>query len=132
MTPVLFLKEKDGGDVFAYFPKEIWNGTDRTCYAHIGQHSACSQEYAKECEEAVTNDYMLTLLPELIRVGYKDLQIMNNQTITYHRPPTEAEIKFGHGATHYREFPLFSCVNPKTGDFKKWLKADNDGLRYYH
>ena len=129
MTPVLFLKDKDGG-IFAYFPESEWVGNFKTSYAHIGQHSACSPEYAAECKEAAFNEYCHDLLPELIGQGYTDLKILNTQPIEYHRQPTKSDIVFGHGAMHYREFPLSECVNPKTGDLKKWLKAD-DGLRYY-
>ncbi len=47
---------------------------------------------------------------------------------TYHREPTESEIRRGFGATHYRDFPLEEVTKPD-GEIKKWLKAD--GLRYY-
>jgi len=46
------------------------------------------------------------------------------KTIEYHREPTPAEVKFGEGATHYREFSEAEVTN------KKWIKAD-DGLRYW-
>ena len=49
--------------------------------------------------------------------------------VTYHRKPTPAEIKFGHGAIHYRDFPVSECVK-KDGTLKKRLKAKNDGLIY--
>ena len=49
--------------------------------------------------------------------------------IEYHRKPTAGEIKFGHGATHYRDFPIAECVK-KDGSIKKRLKAKNDGLIY--
>lgn len=52
------------------------------------------------------------------------------QHYTYHREPTEAEIKFGYGATHYRDFHPSQCVKKSDGLLKKWLLAD-DGLRYY-
>ena len=56
--------------------------------------------------------------------------------VTYHRNPTRAEIKFGEGATHYRDFPLEEVVNRKKNTVNgvlvlmKWFVAD-DGLRYY-
>jgi hypothetical protein len=50
---------------------------------------------------------------------------------TYHRPPTKAEINFGHGATHYREFPVEECCHTGTRIKKKWFIAPDDGLRYY-
>lgn len=49
----------------------------------------------------------------------------------YHRPPTPAEIRFGHGATHYRTFPVEECCHPGTRIKKRWFKAADDGLRYY-
>ena len=52
-------------------------------------------------------------------------------TITYHRKPTKAEIKFGHGATHYKDFTLTQCTKPD-GNYKKWLICPIDGLRYYY
>lgn len=52
------------------------------------------------------------------------------QYYTYHRKPTKAEIKFGYGATHYRDFPE-NEVRKKGFRIKKWLKAADDGLRYY-
>jgi hypothetical protein len=48
--------------------------------------------------------------------------------VTYHRKPTAGEIKFGHGAIHYRDFPVAQCLK-KDGDLKKRMKAD-DGLIY--
>jgi hypothetical protein len=49
--------------------------------------------------------------------------------VTYWRNPTKAEIAFGYGAIHYREFPLNECVR-KDGKPKRWFKAKDDGLRY--
>lgn len=54
-----------------------------------------------------------------------------SNTITYHRPPTKAEIKFGEGATHYKDFDMDFCLKPD-GNYKKWLKCPIDGLRYYY
>jgi hypothetical protein len=49
--------------------------------------------------------------------------------LTYHRPPTKGEIRFGHGAIHYRTFTVEECFHEGTRIPKKWFKAD-DGLRY--
>lgn len=57
-----------------------------------------------------------------------DPVIDGEQYYTYHRKPTESEIKRGFGATHYRDFPE-SQVRKPGFRIKKWLKAD--GLRYY-
>lgn len=51
------------------------------------------------------------------------------KVLTYHRKPTAYEIKFGYGATHYRDFPVAECLK-KDGLIKKRLKAKNDGLIY--
>jgi len=49
--------------------------------------------------------------------------------ITYSRKPTKGEIKFGHGATHYKEFEP-SVYMKKNGEIKKRLKCPFDGLIY--
>lgn len=51
------------------------------------------------------------------------------QSITAHRRPTKAEIAFGYGATHYRDFPLGTCIN-KQGKIKKRLFAKDEQLWY--
>lgn len=59
---------------------------------------------------------------------------IKNKPITYHRKPTPSEIKFGYGATHYRDFPFDECVKgvSKSGlpILKQRLKAKDDGLIY--
>jgi hypothetical protein len=52
------------------------------------------------------------------------------KTIQYHRDPTKAEIKFGEGATHYKDFELKDCLK-SNGDIKQWLICPIDRLRYY-
>lgn len=130
MDKVIFLKERISEDIFAYFP-EIGgdNKGNKTCYAHIGQHSACSLGYVKECKLA--EDYQ-DLKVELIELGY-DLDILNNKPFEYHRPPTAAEIKFGEGATHYKDFTFAQAFKWSDSGWglKKWVKCPIDGLRYY-
>lgn len=50
--------------------------------------------------------------------------------ITYRRKPTEGEIKFGHGATHYLDIAPELYLKAD-GRPKKWLINPVDGLRYY-
>lgn len=50
--------------------------------------------------------------------------------LDYHRNPTRGEIRFGHGATHYRTFAVAECCHEGTRFLKSWFRAD-DGLRYY-
>ena len=52
------------------------------------------------------------------------------QAVTYHRPPTPAEIRHGYGATHYRDFTPDQYCHAGTRIAKRWIVAD-DGLRYY-
>ncbi len=77
MTQVKFYKEPDQS-IMALFPKDQWNDISTqtvTCYAHIGQHSACHLDYLKECTIARKEEYE-PLQKELESIGYK-LQILN-------------------------------------------------------
>jgi hypothetical protein len=85
-TPVIFLMEQtdeENKQVFAYFPKMYHNKelykTTFTSYAHIGQHSACHLDYAKECTEATESEYK-ELFNELESIGY-NLQILTKKAI---------------------------------------------------
>lgn len=51
--------------------------------------------------------------------------------ITYHRNPTQSEIRFGHGATHYADFTIEECCFEGTRIPKKWFVSQYDGMRYY-
>ncbi len=50
--------------------------------------------------------------------------------VTYHRPPTTAEVSRGYGAVHYRTFTPEVACHEGTRILKCWFIAD-DGLRYY-
>lgn len=81
MTKVKFLVAVDifgREDLFAFFPEEIADSEGNpTCYAHVGQHSACSQQYADDAREATKEEYT-PLLEELVSIGYDDLLILNS------------------------------------------------------
>lgn len=51
--------------------------------------------------------------------------------VEYHRPPTEAETRFGYGAIHYATFAPEECCFEGTRVPKKWFVSERDGLRYY-
>jgi hypothetical protein len=57
------------------------------------------------------------------------LNIVMLEELTYHRKPTASEIKFGHGATHYKDFSSDIYLK-KNGEIKKRLKCPVDGLIY--
>jgi hypothetical protein len=50
--------------------------------------------------------------------------------VEYWSNPTKAEIAFGHGATHYRDFRLMDVLK-KDGTIKRWVR-DTDGRRWYY
>ena len=47
-----------------------------------------------------------------------------------YRKPTQSEVKFGEGATHYKTFPVALWKN-KQGMPKCWIVCPDDKLRYY-
>lgn len=53
-----------------------------------------------------------------------------DRSITAYRKPTPSEIRFGYGATHYKDFPRSIWTKPN-GDLKRWITCVIDGLRYY-
>ena len=57
------------------------------------------------------------------------LQAKGLETLSYHRKPTMAEIRFGYGATHYADIPLETCISDD-GKIKAKLKSPVDGLWY--
>lgn len=76
-TDVVFLLNEQNEDLFAYFPNENYDskGLLKTSYSHIGQHSACSPEYAAESRKATQKEYE-GLKQELEQIGYL-LNILN-------------------------------------------------------
>lgn len=76
-TKVLFLQEREfkvSKGIFAYFPEMVHRGEIMTCYAHIGQHSACAPGYANKCKKATPDQYA-DLKAELESIGY-NLEIL--------------------------------------------------------
>jgi hypothetical protein len=89
ITEVVFLKDKEEGNVFAYF-KNFTNYPDgsRECCDFLG-HSACSPDYASECEYASAEEY-LPLYKHLSKIGY-NLKVEDNPempTIAYIPTPS--------------------------------------------
>lgn len=84
-TDVVFLFEQDEDTVFAFFPCEHYNHdlSLRTCYAHVGQHSACAIDYANGKRIAKEEDYK-ALKNELEGIGYK-LNVLNYRHATHYR-----------------------------------------------
>ena len=78
-TIVVFRKENETGEILAVFVEENYyhyDSSSKTCYAHIGQHSACNLDYvAIETVEATPEEYK-DLADELTNsIGYNlDIQ----------------------------------------------------------
>jgi hypothetical protein len=52
-------------------------------------------------------------------------------TVEYWREPTKEEIKFGHGALHYRSFDFKACISDD-GFLKYRMRVSDDKLLYYY
>lgn len=107
---VKFLIHPDG-DLMAYFPyMKADNKGNKTCYAHIGQHSACSPEYAKECRYAGTNEYG-DLKTELESIGY-ELRISKSNLFEHLTDEKRKEITEGLVPTSDAFQKLLKKMNP--------------------
>jgi len=74
ITDVVFLRELDGGGIFALFPAHAAcaGRTDlMVCYAHVGQHHSASYDYCYECNEVTDPAEYADLLAELGCAGYE-------------------------------------------------------------
>lgn len=61
----------------------------------------------------------------------KKVHFKNINKITYWRRPTIDDIKFGHGAIHYRDFETNLCFD-ENDDLKLKVRASDDNLIYYY
>ncbi len=52
------------------------------------------------------------------------------KVLEYYRDPTKDEIKFGHGALHYREFEFDKCFDEKNNLILK-AKVSDDNILYF-
>jgi len=78
-TLVKFYKEENS--VMAFFPqlkyhKRNFNDKIKMSYTHIGQHSGCNVDYAKNLRPSTNFDECLDLIGELNNIGY-ELKILN-------------------------------------------------------
>lgn len=70
-TTVIFRADRSGdfkGQVTAVFP------ADMSCYAHIGQHSECGDDWYRTTRPATPAEYA-SLHRELVQIGYDDLVV---------------------------------------------------------
>lgn len=105
--------------------RKIWNGTKTDWNDFLIQHDLKAVKVADALNITL---HTMSITYDLITIFkmYDNLYTV----FEYHRQPTQAEIKFGEGATHYKDFNASICKKPN-GDFKKWLVCPIDGLRYY-
>lgn len=82
MTPVIFRKWKDNGDIIALFPYEMGTNDPWSClsYERIGQHgSACTRHITTVTTLAKPEDYK-SLYKELVSMNYLDMTVMKALT----------------------------------------------------
>ena len=65
-TPVLFRRDR-GGEITAVLPDVEANAYELTCYAHVGQHSACTRDWYVTTRAAKPAEYA-DLLAELTQI----------------------------------------------------------------
>lgn len=73
-TKVLFLRETNNS-ILAVFTETPEANNMVACYSHVGQHSACTEEYYKALYRAFYRDYK-PLFDELTNQGYQ-LHVLN-------------------------------------------------------
>ena len=86
-----------------------------------------SNQYGENRDKAVFYDYTAREILQNIKITIDDSL---EKPITYHRNPTQSEIRFGYGATHYKDFILGDVIK-HCGNLKKWIVCPHDGLRYF-
>lgn len=62
---------------------------------------------------------------------HKNAFLTKPQKLAYWRNPTKEDIKFGHGAIHYRDFDFDICFDNNNLLILK-AKVSDDGLIYYY
>lgn len=95
MTPVIFRRFKDNGDVIALFPTipSDPDGVYITSYQHVGQHGSASYHGVMVNSFPLYEPYEYAeLLAELKNQGYDDLKIYRRAS-REHRNELLAELK---------------------------------------
>ncbi len=80
MTPVIFRKFKEDGQVIALFPYDLWSyyGSDVISYMHTGQHGGADYKLCLKNSIPARPDEYQDLLKELETLGY-NLKIMQRR-----------------------------------------------------
>jgi hypothetical protein len=67
MTPVIFRVDKEDGGVLAVFPDQPGTPAldSMLCYAHVGQHSHCTEGYVRQRTRPASEEEAADLLREL-------------------------------------------------------------------
>ncbi len=81
--PILFRKDREGGDIVAFFPTLPSNPDRMVCYAHVGQHGEASMEYYYYRTKPAKPDEYTELLAELTQI-YDDCDL-----VVYKRIPRQ-------------------------------------------
>jgi hypothetical protein len=86
-----------------------------------------SNQWGENRDKAVFYDYTMAQAVSMVKDTIEELL---DKPVTFHRNPTQSEIRFGYGATHYKDFILGDVVK-QCGAIKAWIVCPYDGLRYY-
>ncbi len=72
LDKVLFVKDKEIGEITAIFPYEVYNKDAHlmVCYAHVGQHGCCQDNWIIKDTVPASEEEYYDLLKELISIGY--------------------------------------------------------------
>ncbi|GHV00891.1 hypothetical protein FACS1894159_07700 [Bacteroidia bacterium] len=77
MTKVVFRKWRDGGQVVALFPEEVWSRSDHIASCmHVGQHGGADCDHVVARALPAREPEYAAMLCDLISIGYDDLRVM--------------------------------------------------------
>ena len=130
---VSFRYDPNTMEVFAIFPFE--GGEKGFC--HVVAKNG--EEYNEELNVMISStkaakfeDFAESFYEELNKRENGNLRLLNlndEGTIEYHRPPTKEEISFGYGAEHYIDVPFIEVID-KDMNIKR--NITREGLKYQY
>ena len=85
ITPVVFRRWRDGGEIIALFPGIPTDIYGQFCeaYEHVGQHGGADYHGVIQATEPVSNEDAASLAAELRRIGYS-LKFVKRASPTLH------------------------------------------------
>ena len=103
IEPVIFKRDKRDGEIVAFFPETMFDGSvnrgNIMCYAHNGQSSEASIEYFQECRPCKDEAEYADLLAELKDYFMQDPDAGDIQLKVVRKP------RYGRGPTRRQMWP---------------------------